>query len=94
VLPDVDETLDPLPKLQMGLLLRHKTTDNNGMSLFHYSLVCYSNFYVIFLGFQIKEFSNTSQHIGYGSDTMIKVKCTGDSEGISPFILTPITRRM
>jgi hypothetical protein len=38
MLPDVAETLNPLPKLDKGLLLRHKTTNKKGMPVFHYGL--------------------------------------------------------
>ena len=58
VIPAVGEKLNPLHKLEMG-----QTTDNKGMPVFHYSLVSYSNFYAIFLGFQLTRiFKNKSAH--------------------------------
>jgi hypothetical protein len=64
VLPAVAETLNPLPKHEMGLLLRHKTIDNKGMPVFHYSLDVIQIFTSFLLVFNLQEFSKTSQHIG------------------------------
>lgn len=81
MLPAVAETMNPLTKLEMVLLLRHKTTSNKGMPVFHYALVYNLNFQFFFFFFS--NFKNFQKQVSTDFELitensifiMIRVRC-------------------